>query len=143
MGTLIKTENVLSSYSQKRLSSSYKFSTTQWISRVFFTRKWRFLTRSSGLLWHIRYTYTMYQFGVIYIKTFPVHCNSLLSFDSVMCIIMRTATCDNIHVFSSADLKAQFRFTYHCSFVVRMSAKLFLEKDIHNEGPYHLPMGIY
>lgn len=93
----------------------------------FFTRKWRFLTRSSGLLWHIRYTYTMYQFGVIYIKTFPVHCNSLLSFDSVMCIIMRTATCDNIHVFSSADLKAQFRFTDHCSFVVRMSAKLFLE----------------
>lgn len=67
--------------------------------------------------------------GLFTKKTFPVHCNSLpvLSFDSVMCIIMRTATCDNIHVFSSADLKAQFRFTDHCSFVVRMSAKLFLE----------------
>lgn len=91
---------------------------------------------------HSLYIYNVPVWGYLQ-KTFPVHCNSLLSFDSVMCIIMRTATCDNIHVFSSADLKAQFRFTDHCSFVVRMSAKLFLEKDIHNEGPYHLPMGIY
>lgn len=62
-------------------------------------------------------------------EKFSVHCNSLLSFDSVMCIIMRTATCNII--FSSSDLKAQFSFTDHCSFVVRMSAKLFLEKNIH------------